>query len=65
MIYTDVDTRQATLRDRVKLLRIVWRVAGQPPSSKAARRGIRRMALRHFFAPKAKASTYLVYRRTP
>jgi hypothetical protein len=61
LAYTDVESRWATPRDRVQMIRLVWRVAAsyEGRENRVVRMKVRWLSVKHFFRPSARATTYI------
>lgn len=61
LAYTDLDSRWATPRDRVQIIRLVWRVAAsyKGPANRVVRWKARCLSVKHFFRPSARVTTYI------
>lgn len=63
MIYTEIESHPASLRERWSVLRLLWLSAGDFDVPPKVRRKVRRMAIRSYvFALRPVVASYLVNR---
>ena len=62
LLYTEVDTHRASLRERAFMLRLIWLVAGDDDVPTDSRRKVRRIAVLNALKFGATCSTYVTSR---